>query len=74
MVEVALSKIRETLAADGFKMKYETTGQGVLNVLIVAEPGACVECLVPEPILVDMLNSELKEHGLDFQEINICID
>ena len=74
MIEVALSKIRETLAADGFKMEYETPGQGILNISIVAEPGACVDCLIPEPILKDMLKDELKEHGLDFQEINICID
>ena len=47
-IEAALRPIRNSLQADGFDLKVEVVENGVVSLVVVAGPEACLECLIPE--------------------------
>ncbi|HHU30165.1 MAG: hypothetical protein QM368_08805 [Bacillota bacterium] len=73
MLEKALSGIKETLAYEGYDLLAAERERGVIDVMIIAGPDACEECLVPTPVLREMIASELKENGIKFKTINLTI-
>jgi hypothetical protein len=56
--ENALSGLRSTLAADGYRMAVAEAGDNV-EVTITAGPAACEDCLVPKPIMRNILHAAL---------------
>jgi hypothetical protein len=56
--ENALSGLRSTLEADGYRMAVTETGDSV-EVTITAGPAACDDCLVPKPIMRNILHAAL---------------
>jgi hypothetical protein len=56
--ENALSGLRSTLAADDYRMSVTEYGDGV-EVTITAGPAACDDCLVPKPIMRNILHAAL---------------
>lgn len=56
-----LASIRTSLEADGYAIEV-TDGQRV-EVVISATPQACAECLVPESVMVPILEHALKVPG-----------
>lgn len=47
-IEAALRPIRNSLQADGFDLKVESAEDGVVSVVVIPGPEACLECLIPE--------------------------
>ena len=47
-IEAALRPIRNSLQADGFDLKVEVVENGVVTIVVLAGPEACLECLIPE--------------------------
>jgi len=56
--ENALSGLRSTLEADDYRMAVTETGDSV-EVTITAGPAACEDCLVPKPIMRNILHAAL---------------
>ena len=56
--ENALSGLRSTLEADDYRMSVAETG-GSVEVTITAGPDACADCLVPKPIMRNILHAAL---------------
>jgi hypothetical protein len=56
--ENALSGLRSTLEADDYRMALAETGDRV-EVTITAGPAACEDCLVPKPIMRNILHAAL---------------
>jgi hypothetical protein len=56
--ENALSGLRSTLEADDYRMAVTETG-GSVEVTITAGPAACDDCLVPKPIMRNILHAAL---------------
>lgn len=56
--ENALSGLRSTLAADDYRMAVAEAGDNV-EVTITAGPAACEDCLVPKPIMRNILHAAL---------------
>ena len=56
--ENALSGLRSTLEADDYRMAVTESGESV-EVTITAGPEACADCLVPKPIMRNILHAAL---------------
>ncbi|QYN40973.1 hypothetical protein K1T35_21600 [Pseudonocardia sp. DSM 110487] len=56
--ENALAGLRSTLEADDYRMALAETGDRV-EVTITAGPAACEDCLVPKPIMRNILHAAL---------------
>jgi hypothetical protein len=56
--ESALSGLRSTLEADDYRMEVGEYGSSV-EVTITAGPDACADCLVPKPIMRNILHAAL---------------
>ena len=55
MLDKALSSIKESLSYDGFDLLAAERDGGLIDVMIVAGPAACVDCLAPKPVLEEMI-------------------
>lgn len=56
--ENALAGLRSTLEADNYSMAVSESGSSV-EVTITAGPDACDDCLVPKPIMRNILHAAL---------------
>jgi hypothetical protein len=56
--ENALAGLRSTLEADDYRMAVTESG-GSVEVTITAGPAACEDCLVPKPIMRNILHAAL---------------
>jgi hypothetical protein len=57
--ESALSGLRSTLEADDYRMSISESGGGTVEVTITAGADACADCLVPKPIMRNILHAAL---------------
>lgn len=60
-VERALAGLRMGYQSDGYDLVVDEVTQGVAKLRITAGPDACVECLVPKPIAVQMIQTTLED-------------
>ena len=59
-IEAALRPIRNSLQADGFDLKVEGVNDGVVSLVVLAGPEACLECLIPEEHFKLRIEDKLK--------------
>jgi NifU-like domain len=59
-IEAALRPIRNSLQADGFDLKVEVVEDGVVSIIVLAGPEACIECLIPEEHFKLRIEDKLK--------------
>ena len=59
-IEKALQPIRNSLQADGFDLKVESFDEGVVSVVVLTGPEACIECLIPQEHLKLRIEDRLK--------------
>lgn len=71
MLANALNGIRETLLLEGFMLTFSQPEEGVIDIAIIPGPDACLECLVPKPILEEMITDELDKHGIPYKTVNL---
>lgn len=63
VIEQALVDASAGLAPDGFRLTLRSiSGAGDVEVDLEALPGACIECLVPNAILVGILEASVEKH------------
>lgn len=59
LLEGALSKFRDTLAADGYQLGWSLEDAGRVVIRITAGAGACADCLVPLPVMEAIMSDAL---------------
>jgi Fe-S cluster biogenesis protein NfuA len=59
-IEKALQPIRNSLQADGFDLKVESFDEGIVSVVVLTGPEACIECLIPQEHLKLRIEDRLK--------------
>ena len=59
-IEAALRPIRNSLQADGFDLKVEVVEDGVVSIIVLPGPEACLECLIPEEHFKLRIEDKLK--------------
>jgi hypothetical protein len=55
----ALQGFRDTLAADGYELRWSLSSPGQVVVQILAGAGACADCLVPLPVMEAIMSEAL---------------
>jgi Fe-S cluster biogenesis protein NfuA len=71
-VELALDTLRPGLAPDGFALRVGGwTGDATLQIVLEAKPGACLECLVPEGMLVQVIEDAIRRHDVAVQRVDL---
>jgi Fe-S cluster biogenesis protein NfuA len=61
-IEEALDDLRPGLDSDGFDLKFDSMeSNGNVRIALEARPGACLECLVPDELLVQMLEMNIRD-------------
>jgi Fe-S cluster biogenesis protein NfuA len=60
-VEQALTELRPSLAADGFELQIDSMTGDEVHVGLVAKPDACMDCLVPDAMLVQILETSIRK-------------
>lgn len=61
-VETALQNLRPALAADGYDLRVgSVSADRSVEVILEAKPGACLECLSPDEILVQIIDTAVHE-------------
>jgi Fe-S cluster biogenesis protein NfuA len=69
-VESALAQLRHSLDADGFDLLLgQITAEGQVSVVLSARPGACLDCLVPDHMLIKIIDSAIRKNWPDAGEV-----
>lgn len=65
LVESALATLRPGLGSDGFDLRIAEGEQapGVVQVVLEATVDACADCLVPDEMLVRIIEAAIREQG-----------
>lgn len=64
VVESALDTLRPALTADNFALRLGSiASDGTVQVVLAAEPGACLDCLVPADTLVAIIEAAIRAAG-----------
>jgi hypothetical protein len=68
--DVELAELRAMLKADGYGIEAVGRTGDVLDLkVVVATPEACADCLVPKPLMRDLISSRLQAHALRLGEL-----
>lgn len=61
-IEEALDDLRPGLDSDGFDLTFDSMEpNGNVRIALEARPGACLECLVPDELLVQILETNIRD-------------
>jgi len=71
-VEKALDNVRPALAADGFDLRLGAIEpDNSVRVVLEAKPDACMECLVPDAVLVAILDKAIRDQDPSVGQISV---
>jgi hypothetical protein len=63
-LEQALATIRPSLGADGYDLRIgDDSDESTVEVILEASPDACADCLVPDDVLVQIIQIAANEQG-----------
>jgi Fe-S cluster biogenesis protein NfuA len=72
VVETALEVLRPSLALDGFDLRVGSlTDDGNVTVVLEAKPEACVDCMVPDELMVQILENAIRERVADLERVTL---
>jgi len=67
-MEEVLKDLRRCLEADKFQLKLDSVGaDGTVTVVIEALEGACLDCLLPDEMLTNMIEMEIRRVNPEFR-------
>lgn len=69
-LDAALDPMRQQLAVDGYGLRATPDG-GVLEVEVFAQDGACEDCLIPKDLFGAMVDDQLQQAGLSFDDLRV---
>ncbi len=71
-VEDALDILRPGLSSDGFDLRLDALGDdGAVEVVLEAKPDACLECLVPEDMMVQIIETAIRERDASLRRVQL---
>ena len=68
-VDTALKEFRDLLGADGYLLRWEPGDDERIIVTIDATDDACVECLVPLPVMKAIMAAALEPTAFDLDHV-----
>jgi Fe-S cluster biogenesis protein NfuA len=71
-VESALETLRPGLASDGFELRTGTITEDRVEVILAAKPGACLDCLVPDSLIVNMLTTAIRRNDPSVDTVELA--
>lgn len=69
--EQALNGLREGFQADGADLELVSLEGGVARVKLLLTDATCMECIVPGPILEQVISASLKQALPDLQRVEV---
>lgn len=60
-VNAALDNVRPGLEADGFDLRLDSISGDAVQIVLEARPDACMDCLVPDQMLVAILETAIRD-------------
>ncbi len=70
-VDAALAELRPSLDADGFDLRLDSIEGDEVHVGLVAKTDACLECLVPDEMLVQILETSIRKRHPDLSGVKL---
>jgi Fe-S cluster biogenesis protein NfuA len=71
-VEKALDNVRPALAADGFDLRLGAIEpDNSVRVVLEAKPDACMECLVPDAVLIAILDKAIRDQDPNVGQVSV---
>ena len=70
-VEAALTTLRPSLAADGFELRLGEIIGDAAHVVLEAGPDACGDCMVPDDILVAILEQAIGDKAAGVRSVRL---
>lgn len=70
-VDDALASFREMMATDGYLLTWSDVGDDKVVVKIDATEGACEDCLVPLPIMTNIMAKALDATGYELDHVEL---
>jgi Fe-S cluster biogenesis protein NfuA len=71
-VETALNNVRPALDADGFDLRLDSVGDdGAVGVVLAARPDACLDCLVPDEMLVQIIETAIRDQEPGLRQVTL---
>jgi Fe-S cluster biogenesis protein NfuA len=70
-VESALAVLRPGLAADGFDLRVGDVDGGVVKVVLEAKPAACLDCLVPDEMMTQMIADAIRREDPSLDRVDL---
>lgn len=70
-VESALAGLRPSLAADGFDLRVGSVDGDVVQVVLEAKPAACLDCLVPDEMLTQLLTDAIRAQDPSLDRVEL---
>jgi Fe-S cluster biogenesis protein NfuA len=71
-VRDALETLRPSLDADGFDLYLDSMRtDGTVVVILAARPDACLECLVPDDLLVQMIEGSIRKQSPSVGQVEL---
>ena len=72
VVESALASLRPSLATDGFDLRVGKLGPDTaVQVILEAKPDACLDCLVPEDLMVQVIDDAIRQKDPSLGRVEI---
>jgi hypothetical protein len=68
-VDDALASFREMMSSDGYVLSWEALGADRVVVRVDATDGACEDCLVPLPIMTNIMSKALEPTAYDLDHV-----
>jgi Fe-S cluster biogenesis protein NfuA len=71
-VETALDNVRPALDADGFDLRLGSIGDdGQVGIVLEARPDACLDCLVPDEMLVQIIETAIRDKEPTLRQVTL---
>jgi hypothetical protein len=72
LAESALATLRPGLDADGFDLRLgDSTSDSSVEVILEARPDACHDCLVPDEMLIRMIEAAIRSSNTEVKTVSL---
>ena len=70
-IESALDDVRALLRADGGDLELVGTSEGTVHLRLLLEDASCADCVLPKPLLTDVVRDALVKRGAGVTSVDI---
>jgi hypothetical protein len=70
-IESALEVLRPSLASDGFGLRAGQPAGNNVEVILSATADACLDCLVPDDLMVQMIGDAIRQQDPSLGEVTL---